>query len=140
MTIKLFLSIVVGLFACYSGAGGQTFHVGTVIKFQIIKASTGIIDLRSFKSTGKFTCEVSGFYMISAVIMSATDKANYEVLRNNKRILQIYPPKNVLGWYTTSSSVVSTNLNVNDTVFVKTLKSMVLNGGSENSCISIIKT
>lgn len=138
MTLKLFLSIVVGLFACYSG--GQTFHVGTVIKFQSIKASTGIIDLRSFKSTGKFTCEVSGFYMISAVIMSATDEANYEVLRNNKRILHIYPPKNVLGWYTTSSSVVSTNLNVNDTVFVKTLKSMLLTSGSESSCISIIKT
>lgn len=138
MTIQLFLSIAVGLYACFPG--DKKLSTETVIKFQTIKASTGIIDLASFKSTGKFTCEVSGFYVIFVVISLNTDESHYEVLRNNNRISDIFPPKSVHDWYTTSSSVVSMNLNVKDTVFVKTIKSMTISSNHGISCISIIKT
>lgn len=78
--------------------------------------------------------------MISVNIMSKTDEAYYEVLRNNNLILYIYPPKRVQGWYTTSSGVVSTRLDVNDTVFVKTLTPMTIHSALGASCISINKT
>ncbi|OPL33549.1 hypothetical protein AM593_05767, partial [Mytilus galloprovincialis] len=71
----------IGLCACCFG--GRMFDSGTVVKFQTTKASTGNIDLASFQSTGKFTCKVSGFYVISVVIMSITDQAQYEVTLND---------------------------------------------------------
>lgn len=76
--------------------------------------------------------------MISVVIMSHTDEAHYEIEKNNQGILDIYPVRRTTGWKTTSTSVVSTNLIVNDTISVKTLTQMIISGGL-GSCISIIK-
>ncbi|CAG2227902.1 unnamed protein product [Mytilus edulis] len=47
--------------------GGANIPAGPV-KFPVIKTSVGISNLSSFQSTGKFTCQVPGYYHIIATI------------------------------------------------------------------------
>lgn len=77
--------------------------------------------------------------MVSVVIMSSTNEAHYEITKNDNRILHIYPIRRTTKWSTSSTNVVSTNLHVNDTISIKTLVSMSIDGDEKSSCISIIK-
>lgn len=77
--------------------------------------------------------------MVSVVIMSSTNEAHYEITKNDNRILHMYPIRRTTKWSTSSTNVVSTNLHVNDTISIKTLVSMSIDGDEKSSCISIIK-
>lgn len=124
------------MYACNSYSGNV--NAGTVVKFFSVKASTGIRNLNSFKSTGKFVCEDSGFYMIAAVIMSPTDEVGYNIMNNDHIVLHIHPPSKTHGRGTTTTGVFLTFLNVKDTVFVQTEYTTQIYTGA-SSCISIFK-
>ncbi|CAC5389015.1 unnamed protein product [Mytilus coruscus] len=57
-----------------------------IIKFDNVRFSVGINDLSAYKSTGKFTCETVGIYLISAAILSNTNGARYYIYLNGNPI------------------------------------------------------
>ncbi|XP_076071305.1 uncharacterized protein LOC143042745 isoform X2 [Mytilus galloprovincialis] len=58
----------------------------TIMKFDDVKYSVGITNLSTYKSTGKFTCEHEGLYLISASVKSSTNNAVYFIRRNGNDI------------------------------------------------------
>lgn len=47
-------------------------HSGYIVKFGSVKTSRGISGISSFKSSGKFRCEIGGLYIVS-VSLTAFD-------------------------------------------------------------------
>lgn len=92
-----------------------------IIKFDDVKFSAGINDLSAYKSTGKFTCETGGIYLISASIMSNTNVADYYIYLNGNQISKTYigytssPPSLM---YHTGTVVLARQLRPNDSVWV----------------------
>ncbi|CAG2246630.1 unnamed protein product [Mytilus edulis] len=97
----------------------------TIMKFDDVKYSVGITNLSSFKTTGKFTCEHEGLYLISASVMSYTTGANYFIKLNGNDISQTY-----IGIGAVS---VSRKLNQNDQVWLYASGSWYVYGGVYSS-------
>lgn len=76
-----FFSVVVT--GCTNGA--HTVSAGS-LKFSDIQTSMGVSDLSSFKSSGKFICQVPGYYYIAVNLMSYDDSTRIEIMRNSAAI------------------------------------------------------
>ncbi|XP_076071306.1 uncharacterized protein LOC143042745 isoform X3 [Mytilus galloprovincialis] len=90
----------------------------TIMKFDDVKYSVGITNLSTYKSTGKFTCEHEGLYLISASLMSYTSGAYYHIRLNGDDISQTY-----IGFHSgtrtfTGAVTVTRKLNPNDQVWL----------------------
>lgn len=57
-----------------------------IVKFPNILTSTGISDITSFKSTGKFVCEFPGLYFISSYIRTNDVSRTYYLKKNGDTI------------------------------------------------------
>lgn len=57
-----------------------------IVKFPHILTSTGISDITSFKSTGKFVCEFPGLYFISSYIRTNDGAHSYFLKKNSDTI------------------------------------------------------
>lgn len=69
----------VALTACYDGGSLSD----NIVKFSEILTNTGVNNIVSFKSTGKFVCEFPGLYFISANIRSNHDDFPYYLMKNS---------------------------------------------------------
>lgn len=58
----------------------------SIAKFPYILSSTGINDINSFKTTGKFVCEFPGLYFISSYLRSSMDGGGYYLKKNGRSI------------------------------------------------------
>ncbi|XP_063447000.1 uncharacterized protein LOC134726524 [Mytilus trossulus] len=121
----------VALTAC---GGGNGISSGTALTFDSVKSSYGISNLASFKSTGYFTCETPGLYLISVVIMTHTDDANVYINKNNNHVIYAYISDSQSA---SSPAVLVTGLEIGDTINITPAKYMYVY--SDRSCVTIVK-
>ncbi|CAG2226174.1 C1QL [Mytilus edulis] len=105
---------------------GGVYSAGKVIKFDDIRTDIGNTNLFSFRSSGKFTCQKEGLYLISSWVLSDTNIATIVVYRNNNTLAKVYitydsDDDTSAG---TGTAVVSVELQIGDTVYVKTENDM----------------
>ncbi|XP_063413334.1 uncharacterized protein LOC134695834 isoform X2 [Mytilus trossulus] len=110
----------------------------TIMKFDDVKYSIGITDLSTYKSTGKFTCEHEGLYLISASVTSYTSDANYYIRLNGNDISLTYIGVHSGSKTFTGAVTVTRKLNPNDQVWVFAYGSWFLYGGMWSK-LTIIK-
>lgn len=126
--ICLLLSVAVT--ACVTSS--TTFSDG-VVRFSTVNFQVGIDNIETFKSNGKFVCELPGVYYISAHIYTKTQGTSFFVKKNRVTIA---------GSVSDSTSTYSTNpisavvdLQLNDMLYV--YASLYIHSGY--SCLSILK-
>ncbi|XP_063448250.1 uncharacterized protein LOC134727792 [Mytilus trossulus] len=90
----------------------------TIIKFDDVKFSVGITNLATYKSTGKFTCEQEGLYIISASVMSLTNNAEYFIYLNGNPISDTFIGQHSNTNVHTGAVTVTRKLKLNDQVWL----------------------
>ncbi|VDH98347.1 Hypothetical predicted protein [Mytilus galloprovincialis] len=90
----------------------------TIIKFDNVKFSVGISNMSAYKTTGKFTCEQEGLYMISASVLSNTNGAHYYIKLNGKDISLTYIGSHSSTYDHTGAVTVTQKLYPNDQVWL----------------------
>ncbi|XP_076084569.1 uncharacterized protein LOC143055319 [Mytilus galloprovincialis] len=98
-------------------AGGDV-SIGSEIKFNEVKTSTGIRNLSAIHSTGTFTAEEDGVYMIAVTVNSGTNDSGFEIHKNNITLSQVYIQGKVGDNDQSGTSVVSTELRMGDLISV----------------------
>jgi hypothetical protein len=58
----------------------------SLIPFQDVKTAMGIAHIDASKTSGKFTCERSGVYLIAAFVQSNTHENGFTIYKNNKAL------------------------------------------------------
>ncbi|VDI63085.1 Hypothetical predicted protein [Mytilus galloprovincialis] len=112
--------------------------VSNIIKFNYVTFSVGITNLATYKSTGKFSCEQEGLYIISASVMSQTSSAYYCIYLNGNDISCTYIADHSGNDHHTAAVTVTRKLNLNDQVWLHTDGGWYLDGGDFSS-FTIIK-
>lgn len=115
-----------------------TLSSGSIVKFNNLRTQSCIDSLSSFRSSGKFTIEYEGLYLISTWIMSQTNHGQFSVYRNGNSIANafvMYGRDSKDG--STATIVVTVELSVGDTIWVQTKQTMYL--GIEGSCLTLAK-
>jgi hypothetical protein len=94
-------------------SNGGTISPGTIAKFSITKTVYGISDINGYKTSGKFVCEVSGVYLFSVHIMSESNRAEYQMLKNNMILSYVYViyTSQTSSHYNTGTGVMAVQLN-----------------------------
>lgn len=113
---------------------GGDHTVTGILKFSDVKFSVGLIDLETYKSTGKFECEMSGIYLVSASIIGNTRHANLYINLNGNRIS--YTRVNEKMW-NTGTATLAVKLLTNDKLWIE-VESMTISG-NKYAVFSIIK-
>jgi hypothetical protein len=129
---------VVAVFVC--GTGDVQYRSDSVVKFENDKTSVGFGRLSNFHSTGVFTTEKEGLYLVSSSIMSSTSNAHYYIMRNGAQLVYVYIGDSCSSIQPTSytgSMVAAVHLNIGDRIYVKTDISMKVHGPA--SCFTIVK-
>lgn len=92
--------------------------------------------MSTFKSSGKFTCEVEGLYQISVTILSHTGDKRFGIYMNNHLVSKAYISSTSNSESGTAVAVVV--LKRNDKVSVQSLEdNLYVNNYA--SCITIVK-
>lgn len=109
-----------------------------LIRFSTIKESYGIINTSDFTSSGKFTCEDSGVYILMLIIFSNNVGDDVFIYKNGIIIqnLELRLPNNN-NYYHTITGSLALSLNIGDTINVKAPSIQLVR--SSYTCISIIK-
>lgn len=113
--------------------GGDRTVTG-ILKFSDVKFSVGLSDLETYKSTGKFDCEMSGIYLVSASVIGKTKSTNLYINLNGNRIS--YTRVSETTWQT-GTATLAVKLLTNDKLWIE-VGSMTLSGG-KYAVFSIIK-
>lgn len=126
----------VAVYAC--GNSDARYSRDEVIKFNTGKTVIGFGSSSQFYSSGVFRTENAGLYLVSSTIMSVTSQSHYHIYKNNAEIAYVYIG-DACGSSSsfTGSMVVAVQLNVGDTVYVKTAVSMGVHGTA--SCLTLTK-
>ncbi|XP_063418293.1 uncharacterized protein LOC134701081 [Mytilus trossulus] len=123
-------------------AGGDV-TIGSEIKFNEVKTSTGISNLSAINSTGTFKVEVDGVYIIAVTVNSGTKDSGFEIHKNNITLSQVYIQGKVGDNDQSGTSVVSTELRMGDSISVLASagdrKSGIVHVDKGWSTLSIIK-
>lgn len=112
----IYVSLSVAMTASISTS--VLMSVGSVVKFSDIKFSSGVGDLSTFKSTGKFKCEKSGLYIVSVSIEMDYNGSQFHIFVNGK-IFSKTSKYQQSSWWLSVSAVITIELNMNDTVWVQ---------------------
>lgn len=94
-----------------------------------MKTSTGISSLSVIHSTGTFTAEEDGVYMIAVTVNSGTNDSGFEIHKNNSTLSQVYIQGTAGDNDQSGTNVVSTELRMGDLI------SVLASGGSRKQGI-----
>ncbi|XP_052086082.1 arrestin domain-containing protein F-like [Mytilus californianus] len=131
----------VAMTTCVSG--NKAYTGSSVIPFSNIKTSYGIDNFGDFNTTGKFTSQGPGLYLISAQIMSYSKGAEYKISKNGKEIIRVevgpYHDDDTHNYHT-GTGVAVVALDLHDKVWIEVLESVtsMYVFGAE-SCLTVIK-
>lgn len=132
--------ISVAMTACVSSFTAGTKPSGSIVKFDDIRDIVGVKNISSFRTSGRFTSEVEGLYLVSAWINTSSNYGHLNIYKDQKVIGSI-----VYNYISTSASiqttgtaVVAVELNIGDTVRIQTGISMYI-AHSKESCFTIAK-
>ena len=122
-----------------SCSNGEIISPGKIAKFPDTQTVYGISDIHGFRTSGKFVCELSGVYLFSVHIMSQSNNAIYQMLKNNMALTHVYVifTSDTGLHYNTGTGVMAVQLNVGDTLYVKVGTNMYIQGSY--SCMTVIK-
>ena len=126
--------------ALSSCSDGEAISNGIIATFPATITVYGISDILEFRNSGQFVCEVPGVYLFSVYIMSESDNAVYRMLKSNmvlSHVYVIYTSQPSGSHYNTGTGVMAVQLNVGDTLYVKTYNNIHIYGPF--SCMTIIK-
>ncbi|CAG2242332.1 COL8A [Mytilus edulis] len=104
-----------------------------VVRFSTVRSEIGINNIATFKSSGKFVCEIPGLYYISAHIRTNSGDYGFHVRKNNDYIAYSITDAGLSDSTNPISAVVE--LQVKDTLYVETSATIY----STYSCVSIVK-
>ncbi|CAC5388501.1 unnamed protein product [Mytilus coruscus] len=121
----------VALMSYFPGGDQQ---ISGILKFSDVKFSVGINKLSAYKSTGKFECEMSGIYLVSASIVGKTKHANMNINLNGNIISYTRISE---GYWQTGTAVLAVQLLNNDKLWVE-VQNMMLSG-DKFAVFSILK-
>ena len=108
----------------------------SLIPFQDVKTAMGITHIDAFKTSGKFTCERSGVYLIAAFVQSNTHENGFTIAKNNQGIADAFD--SLTGEYETATAIVIESVTVNDTISIHSRRAMKIFNSYE-SCLSILQ-
>ncbi|CAC5396681.1 unnamed protein product [Mytilus coruscus] len=118
---------------CYDGDG---YLPAGPFKFPDIKTSVGVSDLSTFKSTGKFTCQVPGYYHIVTTIISTDNYARIDIMKNSNTIHWQYGTGYTdFAYWKPGTAAVALELKTNDNVWIKLASTYHIS----ESCLTIFK-
>ncbi|CAC5395877.1 unnamed protein product [Mytilus coruscus] len=120
----------VAVTACVSTTQKFSDHI---VKFSTVNFQVGINNLYSFKSSGKFVCEIPGLYYISAQIRTRDDNYDFCVRKNGKIIASSRSDSGDTLSANPISAVVE--LQLKDTLYVYAFNVRI----GSYSCLSIMK-
>ncbi|CAC5380019.1 unnamed protein product [Mytilus coruscus] len=121
----------VALTACVTSE--QKFSDG-VVRFSTVKFQVGINNIDTFKSSGKFVCEIPGLYYISAHIYTSTKGYGFEVKKNGMVIAT--SASDSTSTYSTNPISTVVELQLKDTLYMSTSIHLIR---GVYSCLSIMK-
>jgi hypothetical protein len=105
-----------------------------VIQFTDVEISNGIHNTDSIKTSGIFTCENPGLYLISVYIATNTKHGEYNLYKNSYSIAWVY--SSITDYAMTTSMTVIKQLTVNDTISVH---GSLFVGAGYGSCLHILQ-
>ncbi|CAC5395879.1 unnamed protein product [Mytilus coruscus] len=111
----------------------QTFS-DYIIKFSIVNFHVGINNLHTFKSSGKFVCEIPGLYFISVHIRTSNQNYYFHVRKNNMLVPSSKSDSGDTASTNQISAVVGFQLNDALYVYANNVRIEV-----SYSCLSIMK-
>ncbi|CAC5357708.1 unnamed protein product [Mytilus coruscus] len=120
----------VAVTACVSS--GRIFP-DNVVRFSTVNFHVGIDNLDTFKSSGKFVCEIPGLYYISAHIYTRTQGQVFYVKKNSVIIASSASDSD--STYSTNPISAVVELQLKDTLYVNAGHSIL----ATYSCLSIMK-
>lgn len=111
---------------------------GAIMQFDYVRYSAGITNVSAFESTGKFTCELEGLYIIAASVMSNTRGATYDIRLNGIQISMTFIGDHSADYYFTGAATVTRKLNPADQVWLQAVTSCHIYGNLYSK-FSVIK-
>lgn len=121
------------LTACTSSLVSYSY---STIKFNDIRASKGISNTAKFLSSGMFTCETPGLYIVMVSMRALSPDSYYWIKKNNTNMLFIESIHSNDGVERTVSGSFSVDLVIGDSIYVIPNTSIKV---MEESCLSIVK-
>lgn len=90
----------------------------------------------SFSSSGIFTCEKPGLYLVDASIYCNTGNSKYSIRKNRSTVVNSYAAKDDTK-YESASLVAAVELNVGDTIDIHADNALDIL--AKGSCVTIVK-
>ena len=118
--MKCFSVVLYGRMSDYSDTVTDVAANNT-LKFRNIKFSDNVRNIASFRSSGRFACEIPGIYFINVNIRSNTFDAT-NMLRKNDNIIARTASLSTNSIWTSISISAIANLSLNDEIYLTTGK------------------
>ncbi|CAC5422870.1 unnamed protein product [Mytilus coruscus] len=125
-----------------NGYHTYTYDGNEIIKFSAVKLSNGIENVKKFISSGTFTCEKQGIYLVGVYILSYTRHASFVIMKNGIIVSIVYVRpalRSTNSNYHTGTGIIAVQLNANDTLNIKSGYYKMQVYGRKFSCLTVIK-
>lgn len=107
-----------------------------IMMIKNVKVHVGINSLASIQSSGIFTCENPGLYLVDASIVNKAGGSTFSIRKNRSVVIQSYGSLHDQT-YESASLVAAVELNIGDTIDIHADNSVYLR--SLGSCVTIVK-
>ncbi|CAG2226812.1 unnamed protein product [Mytilus edulis] len=118
--------------------GSRHLSSGSMIMFKNVYTLNGINSTAkaTYESSGKFTCDKPGLYLIATFIMTETNEAILAVYKNDAEIKHMRAYYATNGHFQTSTIVFFDSLKQHDTIYIRPVTQMFMR---YESCFSVLQ-